>query len=451
MSSGFRDRAGVTIAEGKVGSRIAPAVDQLAVKREQAEANLANYQDLRASARAVRARAIERLPELLEMLAERVEAAGGSVFFAADADEAAAYVLEVTRRADARRVVKSKSMVTEEIHLNRVLADAGVAAVETDLGEWIVQLAEEPPAHIVAPAVHMNRTDVAELFGRHGRLETSDVPEELTAFARQQLREEFLAADVGITGVNFAVAETGTVCIVTNEGNGRMVTSIPPIHIAIMGMERVVETWTEFDLMMTLLGRAATGVDLTVYVNMITGPRRVGEIDGPDDFHLVILDNGRSDLLGTEFQEALHCIRCGACLNVCPVFRQLGGHPYGTTYSGPIGSVISPILIGGETNELSKASTLCGACYEACPVMIPLQDLLLALRRRDAPSASRAERTLWTWWASAWKRPFAYRATAAAARVGSRLVPSRIVPRWGRGRDVPRSDRLRSLRRRGGS
>ncbi len=447
MSTGFRSRAEDAIDSG-VGLRIASAMDTLAAKREAAEADLKNYQELRVSASRIRARVIERLPDLLEQLADGVEAAGGKVFFAGDAQEANDYIVDVARDHDAHRIVKSKSMVTEELKLNHELEAAGMKVVETDLGEWIVQLAEEPPAHIVAPAVHMNRRDIADLFAKHGRDALNDIPEELTQFAREQLRKEFLAADLGISGVNFGVAETGSIGIITNEGNGRMVTSVPPVHIAVMGMERIVETWGEFELLMAMLPRAATGAPLTVYVNMITGPRRPGEVDGPDEFHLVILDNGRSDLIGTELQVALHCIRCGACLNVCPVFRQIGGQAYGTTYSGPIGSVISPIMVGGETKELAKASTLCGACYDACPVKIPLQDLLLALRRRDAAGASAAERTLWKGWAAAWRRPLLYRITAALARFGSRILPSRLIPRWGRGRNAPRSDGLGPPKRR---
>ncbi|HEY8415209.1 MAG TPA: LutB/LldF family L-lactate oxidation iron-sulfur protein, partial [Thermaerobacter sp.] len=283
--------------------------------------------------------------------------------------------------AGARRVVKSKSMVTEEIHLNPHLEAAGIEVVETDLGEYIIQLAGHRPSHIVAPAVHLSQQQIREIFSREAGRPLPDDAVALAAFARQQLRQEFLRADVGISGVNFLVAESGTVVLVTNEGNGRMVTSLPRVHIAVMGMERVVPTWADLAVLLEVLARSATGQKITVYTTFVGGPRRPGEADGPEEFHLVIVDNGRSNLLGTRFQEALHCIRCGACLNACPVYRQIGGHPYGGVYSGPIGAVITPLLGGLDGwDDLPYASSLCGACHEACPVMIPLHDLLVDLR-----------------------------------------------------------------------
>ena len=435
---GFRERAAEVIAEGRVAPRIAAAVDHRRERRTPMLGRTGNWQALRDAGRTVRSEVVSRLPDVLERLAASAEAAGTRVFFAADAAEANRYVIDVARRHGARRIVKAKSMVTEEIHLNAALGDAGLDVVETDLGEWILQLAGQTPAHIIAPAVHMDRSDIARVFAAHGRTEASDRPEDLNAYARATLREEFLRADVGISGCNFAIAETGTLCIVTNEGNGRMVTSVPPVHIVVMGMERVVETWQQYDLMMSLLPRV-NGVDLTVYTSAMTGPRRPGEVDGPDEVHLVIVDNGRSGLLGTEFQSALHCIRCGACLDVCPVFRQIGGQVYGPPYSGPIGAVITPQLIGGETVDLAKASTLCGACYDVCPVMIPLQDLLLAQRRLNAVDASPFERTAWRLWSAAWRRPSVYRRSAAAGRGIARVVPRWMVPRrWSAGRTVPR-------------
>jgi L-lactate dehydrogenase complex protein LldF len=383
------------------------------------------------------------LPEVLATLAERIEAAGGHVFFAADAGEACRYVTEVAQRHGARRIAKAKSMVTEEIGLNRALAAAGIEVVETDLGEWIVQLTGEPPSHIIAPAVHLSRGQVAEVFRSHGGEGLTDDPATLTAFARGRLREVFLSADIGITGGNFAVAESGTVCLITNEGNGRMVTTLPPVHIAVIGMERVVETWSDLELMLSLLPRSATGQALTVYTTMVTGPRREGEVDGPDELHVVIVDNGRSGILGGPYREVLDCIRCGACLNVCPVYRQVGGHTYAAAYSGPIGAVLSPLLQGGPACDLRLASSLCGACYQACPVMIPLQDMLLALRRDAAPKASRVERLVWGVWSRAWSHPRVYRISTRLAALGARLVPSRLVPRWGAGRDVPPPQRKR--------
>ncbi len=439
----LRRRAARAVADTGLKKALASATDHMAVQRGQAVERLENFEDLRRAAREVRTATLTRLPEVLAMLAERIEAAGGHVFFAADAEEACRYVTEVARRHGARRVAKAKSMVTEEIGLNRALAAAGLEVVETDLGEWIVQLTGERPSHIIAPAVHLSRGQIADVFRRHGGEGLTDDPATLTAFARERLREVFLSADVGITGGNFAVAESGTICLVTNEGNGRMVTSLPPVHIAVVGMERVVETWSDFELVLSLLPRSATGQALTVYTTMVTGPRRAGETDGPEELHVVIVDNGRSGILGGPYREVLNCIRCGACLNVCPVYRQVGGHTYAAAYSGPIGAVLSPLLQGGPACDLRLASSLCGACYQVCPVMIPLQDMLLALRRDAAPQASRLERGIWGLWARAWSHPRVYRLSTRLAALGARVVPSRLVPRWGAGRDAPRPQRER--------
>ncbi len=439
----LRERAGRAAADPALRKALAFATDHMAVQRGLAIDRLDNFADLRRTARDVRTATLARLPDVLATLAERIEAAGGHVFFAADGAEACRYVTEVAQRHGAHRIAKAKSMVTEEIGLNRALAAAGLEVVETDLGEWIVQLTGEPPSHIIAPAVHLSRGQVAEVFRRHGGEGLTDDPATLTAFARSRLREVFLSADIGISGGNFAVAESGTVCLITNEGNGRMVTSLPPVHIAVIGMERVVETWSDLELMLSLLPRSATGQALTVYTTMVTGPRRDGESDGPEEWHVVIVDNGRSGILGGPYREVLNCIRCGACLNVCPVYRQVGGHTYAAAYSGPIGAVLSPLLQGGPACDLRLASSLCGACYQACPVMIPLQDMLLALRRDAAPKASRLERSIWGIWSRAWSHPRLYRLSTRLAAFGARLVPSRLVPRWGAGRDVPRPRRER--------
>jgi L-lactate dehydrogenase complex protein LldF len=353
-------------------------------------------------------------------------------------------------------------MASEEIALNHALADVGVEAVETDLGEWIIQLAGEHPSHIVAPAAHKSKEDVAELFSEvAGKRLPNDGPA-LMAFARERLRQKFLAADMGISGVNFAVSSTGTLCTVTNEGNARMCTSLPRVHVALMGMERVVGTWDELAVMLALLGRSATGQKLTQYTTLISGPRREGEFDGPDESHLVILDNGRSNILGTRYQSALRCIRCGACLNVCPVFRQVGGHAYDPVYSGPIGAVINPLLRGTErAGELAHASTLCGACTEVCPVRIPLHDHLVRLRQDYAgEEAGRLEHWAYASWSRAW-------ASAAGFDLFSRLnslvgtvrrtkwgrrVPLPLVSRWSEGRvlpDIPARDYRRARKRSG--
>ncbi len=272
-----------------------------------------------------------------------------------------------------------------------------------------------------------------------GRL--GDAPDALVAFARNTLRERFLAADLGVSGVNFAVTETGTLVIVTNEGNGRLTTSVPPVHVALLGMERVVESWDQLDLMLALLTRAATGQAISTYVSAITGPRR-DELHGPEQLHVVIVDNGRSAMLGTEFSEMLACVRCGACLNACPVYQVTGGHAYGWVYPGPMGAVLTPLLLQAEAaGEVPNASSLCGACWKACPVGIPLQDMLLALRRRHAGHASTFERLTWKAWAAAWSRPATYRASLRLGSMASRLIGPRRVPgppqRWATGREVP--------------
>jgi L-lactate dehydrogenase complex protein LldF len=440
----LRGRTAAAVDDAVLRGRVAKAVDRFGGGRLRALAEIEGSEELRTTARAIRSEIVADLPALLERLADRVLALGGHVCWAADAAEANAYVAALAARTGARTIVKSKSMATEEIGLNDVLGRAGHEVVETDLGEWIVQLAEETPSHIIAPALHHDRHSVLDVFERAADAVGVDaVPEALNAFARARLRDKFLSADIGVTGVNFAVAETGSVVLVTNEGNGRMVTSLPRVHVAVMGMERLVATWDQLDLLLQLLVRSATGQRLSSYTSIVTGPRRAGEPDGPDEFHLVILDNGRSALLGTEFQEMLDCIRCGACLNVCPVYRQVGGHAYGWVYSGPMGAVLTPLLAGGhpEAAEVANASTLCGACMDACPVQIPLQDLLLALRRRRATGAPPAERAGWAAWATAWGSATTYEASTRAAAWGrglgrhARLVP--LVARIARGRDLP--------------
>ncbi len=441
----LRERMAAAVADPVLRRNVPRAVDRFATSRVTGLAELGDAEGMRVAARAVKADVLARLPELLERFADAVLASGGHVCWAPTADDANRYISSVAIAAGAGTVVKSKSMATEEIGLNAALEAAGCTVVETDLGEWIIQLAEETPSHIIAPALHRDRYSITEVFEqRAGAVGLRPEPRDLNAFARDALRREFLRADVGITGVNFGVAESGSLVLVTNEGNGRMVSALPRVHVAVMGMERLVETWDQLDLMLALLTRSATGQRLTSYTSITTGPRRPDEADGPDELHVVILDNGRSELLGTEYHEMLACIRCGACLNVCPVYRQTGGHAYGWVYSGPMGAVLTPLLAAGhpEAAELAGASTLCGACMDACPVQIPLQDLLLSLRRRSAADAGAGERRLWQAWSAAWSSPMGYRASTRAAGWG-RLLAS-LAERapgfhpWGDGRAVPR-------------
>jgi len=383
-----------------------------------------DWEAWRERAREIRADAVRHLPELLERVEREVSAAGGQVHHARTGEEAAALIVSLCESGGAQSVVKAKSMTSEEIGLNEALAAAGIEAVETDLGEYIVQELGERPSHILAPAVHVSAAQVAELFGRLSgeELDAADT-QGLVGYARAALREKFLASEVGISGVNMAVADTGTLVIVESEGNARLTTSLPRVHIALMGIEKVIRDWEGAAHMVQMLPLAAHGKRAAAYTSYITGPAREGD-DGPEELHLVLLDDGRSALRGTGFEEALHCIRCGACLYACPVYRQVGGHSYGTTYSGPIGAVITPLLEGMDDGsaDLAWLSSLCGACTEACPVKIPLDDQLVALRagaRERDPHP--AEAALFEAWGRLWSRPAAYRATAATG--GKALAP----------------------------
>lgn len=338
------------------------------------------WEALRQAGHDLRLHALTHLDYYLPQLEERVIAAGGQVHWALDAAEARQIVLALARLHGARRVVKVKSMLSEEIELNAALQDAGIATLETDLGEYIVQLAGSRPSHVTSPALHMTKEEIAALFRQKLGVDAPPDPQVLTEIARGRLREEFLAADMGISGANFLVAETGTLVLVTNEGNGRMCTTLPRVHVAIAGIEKVVPDWNSLSILLKLLARSTTGQALSSYTTFITGVAK----GGPDEFHLVLVDNGRTKILQDErARETLLCIRCGACLNICPVYNQVGGYAYGWVYSGPIGSILSPQLLGTRlAGDLPFASTLCGACAEACPVKIPIPDILLHLRHR---------------------------------------------------------------------
>jgi L-lactate dehydrogenase complex protein LldF len=344
---------------------------------------------LRQRAHEIRKKTIENIDEYLAQFIKNLRNNGVNVHQAIDAKEAAEIVVSIVTQHSAKLAAKSKSMVTGEIGLNHALEEEGVRVVETDLGEFIVQLRGEPPSHIIAPAVHLRREDVAHTFQQKlGMSYTTDI-EVMNDTARKNLREVFLSAGVGISGVNFGIAENGTLCVVTNEGNGRMVTTLPPVHIAVMGLERLVPTYNDLAVMLQLLPRSATGQKISSYVNLINSPRQSSEPDGPNERHLVIVDNGRLEMSKGGFSDGLMCIRCGACLDACPVFQELGGFVYNSVYPGPIGSIVSPMLFGLEAyGHLSKASSLCGACKEVCPVQIDLPSLLLRLRKDYTESVS---------------------------------------------------------------
>ena len=448
----FAERARRSVGDGQLQEALDFSTKRLYTARTLAWGTVPEVQELREAARRIRTRTVAELDRHLGTFADAVEARGGHVAFCRTAEEAREYVVDVCRRAGAQLAAKSKTMVGEEIGLNPALEAAGVRPVETDLGEYMIQLAGTHPAHIVAPAIELTRDDVARVLS-----EVDGVPVEpelpaLMAAARRQLRAAFLSADVGITGANFGVAETGSICLVTNEGNGRLVTALPRVHIALMGMERVVPTTAELSVLLKLLARSGTGQALTVYTTLLTGPRRPGEEDGPEEFHVVVLDNGRSNVLRTRYREMLNCIRCGACLNVCPVYRKSSGGAYGPVYSGPMGAVLVPLLVGLErAPELPHASSLCGACTEACPVKIPLHEYLLELRRDlvGGGVASRAERLAFSLWSLAWSRPWAYRLSTSLARLGrpfgALAGPGRA---WARGRALPALARRRFRDRR---
>lgn len=359
--------------------------------KKKASEEHGNWEEWRERGKQIRLHTIAHLDYYLNLFVNNARANGVHVHFADTAEESVKLTLDIAEHSGARSVVKSKSMVTEELHLNHALESIGVEAIETDLGEYIIQLAGEMPSHIVIPAIHKNRYQIAELLSKEAGYTLPPDTTALAGFVRKKLREKFLEADIGMTGCNFAIAETGSMVLFENEGNARMVSTVPKTQITLMGMERIIPSWEDLEVMATLLPRSATGQKLTMYMSGITGPRRDADADGPDEMHIIIVDNGRSLQLGDpEFQELLNCIRCGACLNACPVYRHIGGHAYGSTYSGPIGAVLTPSLNKNiaEWDDIANASSLCGACYEACPVKIPLHDMLVYLRRRKVESGN---------------------------------------------------------------
>ncbi len=411
--------------------------------------------DLRLIAHEIREKAIANLDVLLETLAANVRAHGGHVFFAEDSQAAVDYCLATARRHKVKLAVKGKSMVSEEIGLNTALKEAGIDVAETDLGEYIIQLAGERPSHIIAPAIHKTRFDIGKLFTNKLGISYTDDPPSLTRAARKALREKFLAAGVGFSGCNIACAETGHIVTVSNEGNIRMSTTMPKVHVAIMGMERVAARLEDHDILLRLLCRAAAAQNMGTYVSYIGGPRYSNQVDGPDEFHLVILDNGRSRILADEeFREMLCCIRCAACLNVCPVYGKIGGHSYGHPYSGPVGAVVMPLLAGiNEAKDLCQGETLCGACQDACPIDIDIPRMLLALRAKLAEGdpkwnvdrSSGSEKMIYQMWSWMIRNRSVYDFFLRLASFGQKILPDnngmirRLPPPmsgWTKDRDI---------------
>lgn len=423
MSSSFPLRIRTALQDRALAGALNSVSTQLRARRAVAFESLPDSEIVRDQARHAKLDMLRDLPAQLERFEARLLANGAQIHWAETGADANRIVLDIAKANAVRRVAKAKSMVSEETHLNDALQAEGLEVVETDLGEYIIQLADDRPSHIVAPIIHMSRADVGRVM--HDRLNTplTDDPATLGGYARERLRRVFLEADMGITGANFGVVETGTLCLVTNEGNGRMVTSLPRVHVVLFGIEKLIPTLADLDRFLKLLPRSATGQKLTAYTSLITGPRRAGDDCGPDSLHVVMIDNGRSTLMASDNAEILGCIRCGACMNACPVYTSIGGHAYGDTYPGPVGAVVTPGLRGlDEWSDLAGASTLCGACRDVCPVRLDIPRMLLNLRREAAPQhAPRWLRGAMRTFATVVRRPFAYRVANKVARTALRL------------------------------
>jgi L-lactate dehydrogenase complex protein LldF len=431
-----------TVADPRLQLAIYTATGRLVDHRASAVGGdvLPQYQDLRTLAHDLKKHTIDHLDLYLEQFEANVLAHGGKVVYCQDGQEVADFVLGLAKERQAKLIVKSKSMTTEEIHFNDRLEHHQLEAVETDLGEYILQLAHQRPYHIVAPALHMTRYDVADIFTESLGVARETEPENQAKIARSVLREKFLRADIGVTGANFLVADSGAVVVVENEGNARLSSSAPKIHIAVAGIEKLIPRAQDLAVFLNLLGRSATGQPLTVYTSFLSGPRRGDEIDGPDEFYVVLLDNGRTKLLpDPEKRESLFCIRCGACLNHCPVYRKIGGHNYPWVYSGPIGAIITPQFHGvGKDPWLPFASSLCGACAEVCPVKIDIPKLLLKLRAEVTEGKGGFERFAFRMFAWVMTHPKMY---LLLTRVAAKLAPitPKIGPlgKWASQRDLP--------------
>jgi L-lactate dehydrogenase complex protein LldF len=425
----FKDNAHRALGDAQLQRALVHVKKNFVERRAAAAARLPEFEALRDRARDIKNHVLDNLDVYLERFESKVVANGGHVHWCADAESARQTILHICRSVNARLVTRGKTMIGEEIALNDFLEEEGITPVETDLGEYIIQLRREPPSHLIAPAIHVNKEQVAETF----RIAHTDLdpkrplaePPALLAEARAKLRSRFLAADVGITGANFLVAETGSSIIVTNEGNGDLTQTLPKIHIVLASLEKVVPTLEDAATILRVLARSATGQEMSVYTTVSTGPRRPDDLDGPEQYHVVLLDNGRSRMLGSEFRDALRCIRCGACLNHCPVYHAVGGHAYGWVYSGPIGAVLTPSLIGVEAaGHLPNASTFCGRCESVCPMRIPLPKMMRHWREQEferhlSPPAARWALRAWAFFA---RRPALYR---FAAGVGARLLKAR--------------------------
>lgn len=459
----FHPQAEAALADAELRANFRGAMDYLRDKRQSVFSDPHEESAIRDRSEAIRQRCLSKLPTLLEQLEANCIANGIQVHWAENAEQANALFADIIQYHGGQMAVKGKSMVSEEIELNHAMKKVGIDCLESDMGEYIIQLDNETPSHIIMPAIHKNKQQVADIFSEHvpGFKHTLDV-DALIQTGRNVLREKFRTADIGISGVNFAVAETGTLCLVENEGNGRMCTTVPDVHIAITGIEKVVEFLADVPPLYSALTRSATGQTITTYFNMISGPRKHEELDGPKEVHLVLLDNGRSQAFADEeLRKTLQCIRCGACMNHCPVYTRVGGHAYGTVYPGPIGQIISPHLMGLEaTKDLPTASSLCGACGEVCPVRIPIPEMLLRLRREakqdprpdvlalrgQGAAKSNLEAFAWRSFSLFASHPALYKTSCWFATRLRGLIPSKLGP-WTRCRTAPKpaANTLREL------
>jgi L-lactate dehydrogenase complex protein LldF len=449
---GFKQNIPDALADVNLRESLSQVESGFVARRKAAVENMSEFESLRDRGRELKDHALDNLDFYLELFEKNCTEAGGHVHWASTTSDARNAILDICKNANAKTVTKGKSMVAEEIHLNSFLEANNITPVETDLGEYIIQLAEEPPSHIIAPAMHKTKDQVSDLFLKHhaklGLNERQTEPEKLIDEARQVLRQKYYDADVGITGANFLIAETGSSIIVTNEGNGDLTQLLGKVHIVITTIEKVMPTLEDVSTVLRLLARSATGQEFSAYTSFSTGPKRPEDLDGPEEFHVVILDNGRSSLLGTDFQEMLRCIKCGACMNHCPVYQSVGGHTYGTVYVGPMGSVLSPALEGiSTTRHLPNASTFCGRCESVCPMKIPLPKLLrrwreISFETGQAPMVERYGIQAWAWLA---KIPWLYgpatrvaaRGLAWAGRDKGRIRKMPLMNGWTNGRDFP--------------
>ena len=450
QSMHFKARAGQKLADQRLQQTMKKFSTKFVGARVTAIAELDDFEGTRDAAIERRMRAIENLDVWLDLFEQEATRRGATVLYAETAEQASKLVVEIAKKHAVKKVIKSKSMVSEEMQLNRALEAAGVIPIETDLGEYILQINDnEPPSHIIAPVIHKDKEEIADLFAKvHNKPRLTDIPE-MTREAREVLRPHFLSADMGVTGGNFIIAESGSVAVVTNEGNEGMCTIVPPkVHVVVTGVEKVLPTLADLATVIRLLPRSATGQSISNYFSLLTGPRAHDEKDGPEHMYFVLVDAGRTNLIGTEFQDMLRCIRCGACMNHCPVYQKIGGHSYGWVYPGPMGSVLTPSYVGIEkTLDLPQASTLCGECHVACPVKIPLPDLLRKLREKQFERGLRPgfEYLSFAAWKFVAKRPALYRfVTRIAARAlrfmggSQRLIHTLpLAGGWTDNRDMP--------------